>query len=100
MSLGQIELSDQMMHNWIDFAYGEDPWDRFSDSQKWMVYGPDNTSMVLSEEEDEDVRKYSRIDEILDMGCYEALVEVVDTICVKRDAMGQFRVANGMPKSV
>ena len=100
MSPGQIKLSNQMMHDWIDFAYGKDPWERFGVAQKWMVYGPDNKSRELSEDEDEDVRKYSRIDRILDMGCYEALVDVVDNICVKRDAMGQFRLPNGVHKSV
>jgi carboxylesterase type B len=51
---------------WIRFASGVAPW-KVESEKTWMVWGPDAQSRVKSEDEDEDMRNYTRIERILEL---------------------------------
>lgn len=88
---GQRELARTMADNFIDFAYGKDPWPRISaDGAPWMRYGPDEACKVVTEAEDEGVRQYARMQAIMDLGVYEEFTLAVDDIAGKRGRMGKF----------
>jgi hypothetical protein len=76
--------------HWIDFAYGKDPWPLYGESSYWMRYGPDDGFNVVSEAEDESVRKYAILQKIIGMGILDSLFEAADDIAVKRFRMGMF----------
>ncbi|KAB2568565.1 Para-nitrobenzyl esterase [Lasiodiplodia theobromae] len=89
MSEGQRELSRKMAADFVRFAYGEDPWERFNgEGKKWMVYGPDDGWAVKSESDDEDVRRYARMKEILDTGLFPKWAAALDYIVNKRWILG------------
>ncbi|KAF4442960.1 hypothetical protein F53441_11604 [Fusarium austroafricanum] len=87
---GQQKLARTMTSSFIDYAYGKDPWPRISDGARWMRFGPDETSKVVTEEEDEDVRRYIRMRKIVDMGVFDDFLRAIDHIAGKRDKMGTF----------
>ncbi|KAL6918610.1 hypothetical protein ACHAP8_010987 [Fusarium lateritium] len=87
---GQQKLARSMASSFIDYAYGKDPWPRITDGSQWMRFGPDETSKVATEVEDENVRRYSRMKTIIDMGVFEEFVAAVDHIAGQRDRMGAF----------
>ena len=90
LSPAQRELGDEMANCWIDFAYGKDPWPRISDGNSWMRFGPNDKSKVVCESEDDSIRKYSRMQKILDLGIYQDFFHMIDDVGVKRRRMGTF----------
>ncbi|KAM5377485.1 hypothetical protein ACJZ2D_004854 [Fusarium nematophilum] len=86
----QQKLARSMASHFINFAYGKDPWTRVSDGASWMRYGPNEELRVVTESEDDKVRKYSRMQRILDMGVYEEFTLALDDITGKRHRMGTF----------
>ncbi|KAM0414737.1 hypothetical protein ACHAPT_013428 [Fusarium lateritium] len=86
----QQKLARSMANHFIDFAYGKDPWPRINEGARWMRYGPDEACKVVTEVEDEAVRKYSRMQKIMDMGVYQEFTLAVDDIAGKRHRMGTF----------
>jgi carboxylesterase type B len=86
----QRKMARVMANHFLDFAYGKDPWPRVSQGASWMRYGPSESCKIVTEAEDEEVRKYSRMQKIIDMGVYEKFVLAVDEIAVKRYRMGTF----------
>ncbi|KAH7232657.1 hypothetical protein MRS44_011901 [Fusarium solani] len=87
---GQRKLARNMADHFIDFAYGKDPWPRISEGARWMRYGPDETCKTVTETKDDKVRKYSRMQKIMDMGVYQEFTLAVDWIAGERDKMGTF----------
>ena len=86
----QRELGREMANYWIEFAYGRDPWPRIKDGNSWMRFGPNDKSKIVTESEDDAVRKYSRMQKILDLGVYQDFFHVVDHVGGKRQRMGTF----------
>ncbi|KAM0543289.1 hypothetical protein ACHAPJ_012373 [Fusarium lateritium] len=86
----QIEMSKAIASQYIDFAYGKDPWTRFSQGQSWMRYGPDAAYKVVTEAEDEAIRRYSRLQKIIDLGVLKEWNAATDDIGIKRKRMGTF----------
>lgn len=87
MSPEQISLAERMASDWITFANGEDPFDRFPTSKKWRIYGPRNAQNsweMQDEEQDEACRHYSRWRSLLDHGLYEKLWNAVEDIAYER----------------
>lgn len=87
MTEGQRELSRKMAADFVNFAYGKDPWERFGEG-KWMVYGPDDKWAVKLESDDEAVRRYARMKEILDTGLFPKWAAAVDYVVNKRWILG------------
>nr|CEG05071.1 unnamed protein product [Fusarium clavum] len=87
---GQHKLARTYANSFIDFAYGKDPWPRFSDGAKWMLFGPEEESKVVTEEEDEALRRYTRMKKIVDMGVADDFVAAVDHFATHRDRLGAF----------
>ncbi|KAH7021886.1 Alpha/Beta hydrolase protein [Ilyonectria destructans] len=79
-------LGEKMAADFLNFAYGKDPWNEYSRNSQWMVYGPNDRWAVKTESEDELTRRYKRMDEILKMGTevVERWVEATDYIVNKR----------------
>ncbi|KAI5294113.1 hypothetical protein KEM52_004686 [Ascosphaera acerosa] len=71
MTQPQITLAKKMATSFIDFAYGRDPWEPFSVGHKWMVFGDvsgvSDVAVAKSEEEDEPIRRYTRMQKHLDL---------------------------------
>lgn len=88
LSEGQRALSRKMAADFVRFAYGEDPWERFGEGEKWMVYGPDDGWAVKSESDDEDVRRYARMKAILDTGLFPKWAAALDYVVNKRWILG------------
>ncbi|KAK7424323.1 hypothetical protein QQX98_000591 [Neonectria punicea] len=91
MTEGQQKLGRTMADHFIDFAYGKDPWPRITQGRSWMRYGQNDAHQVITEAEDEQVRKYSRMQTIMDMGVYEEFSLAVDDISGKRHRMGTLK---------
>ncbi|RDW70505.1 uncharacterized protein DSM5745_08016 [Aspergillus mulundensis] len=79
MSAEQQALARQMGGDFIDFAYGRDPYKRV-DAGGAMVYGPESKAVWKTEEADESVRGYARMKSILEDGLYQRLFAAVDDI--------------------
>ena len=98
MSPSQIRLAEQMASNWINFAHGKDPWERFGERQRWMIYGPkdkQSTWDLQSEEQDESVRRYSRYRQLLEKGLYEKLFNATEDIAYERYRLEELLAAGG-----
>lgn len=91
------EMAREFASAWIRFVYGEEPWEVPSqvsqeDPGKWMVWGPDCVWGVKTEEQDEEVRRYTRIKKMLALGngeTWKLLLNGVDALVNKRMRMGQ-----------
>ncbi|KAJ5465606.1 hypothetical protein N7530_009393 [Penicillium desertorum] len=55
-----------------------------------MRYGQNDIHEVVTGAEDEKVRKYTRMQKIMDMGIYEEFTLAIDAISGKRHRMGTF----------
>ena len=90
MTPTEVKLARQIASDFQDFAYGKEPWPPVGVHGRWMRYGPNDGSCVVTEQEDESVRRYGRTREILDTGVYSKLIAAIDDIVVKRWRMGSF----------
>jgi carboxylesterase type B len=88
MTPEQIKLADKVAGDYIDFAYGKDPFERFSVANRWMVYGPDDKWEMKTEQEDEPKRRYSRMQAVIDMGLLKQWCVATDDIGIRRYAIG------------
>lgn len=68
MGPAQVKLAHKVAGDYIDFAYGRDPFERFGEGHRRMDYGRDDEWRVKSEEEDESKRGYSRWRELQKAG--------------------------------
>lgn len=92
LNANELSLADSFTRAWIEFCYGNKPWETGSD--KWMVWGPDGSHRVKSEAEDEKTREYTRFKRVLDMGEESSVQKKwfrgIDTIVNKRMRIGTF----------
>lgn len=93
MTPEQRMLARQIASDFQDYAYGKEPWAQVDGVGSWAVYGPNDACRVLTEQQDEPVRRYARTKEILDMGVYPQLLGAVDEIVCKRWRMGTFETS-------
>ena len=87
MTPGQLKLSRKMAGHWIDFAYGKCSWERYAIGRKCITYGPDGEWALKSEEDDEPVRRYERMREMIVIGVYDSFVYAMDDVVTKRFLM-------------
>lgn len=80
MSDGQIALAKKISADWLDFACGKQPWEPYNVSKSWMIYGPDDKFSVLTEEEDNSIRRYSRMDALTAAGIFDRWWQAMDYI--------------------
>ncbi|KAF4552159.1 Carboxylesterase-like protein 2 [Elsinoe fawcettii] len=81
----QRRLSDKIAGDFLDFAYGRDPWERFSVRRGAMVYGPESTwSVKIAAEDAGSGRDYARMQKVLETGKVDELVTAIDEYCVRR----------------
>lgn len=88
LALEKQRLAETMADTWISFAHGEDPWTRFRSDHLWMIFGPNGVAQVKSEEEDNQVRRYDRFQEVLDLGYWQHITDVLDEIARKISLIG------------
>lgn len=65
MDICELELAKHFALAWIDFVRGEAPWEE--PSPKWKVWGPHGKAGVMVERDDESVRRYRRMSQLLEM---------------------------------
>lgn len=90
MTPDQVVMAEKMASDWIAFANGRDPWERFESSKKWMIYGPkeaQNTWALQDEDQDENIRHYSRWRSVIDTGLYEKLWNAAEDIAYERSRL-------------
>lgn len=89
------QLSTGFASAWIAFAHGEQPWSgscATKSDRQWKLWGPKGKQTVVLEAEDEEVRKYSRIEKILKIGesgvTWRKWLDAIDAIVNKRWQLG------------
>lgn len=87
MTEEEMKLSRELGADFINFAHGTDPWERFGEG-KWMVYGPDDKWAVKTEDEDKAVRNYARMTGILNDGSFPKWAEAMDYVINRRWFLG------------
>ncbi|KAJ6104532.1 hypothetical protein N7523_010852 [Penicillium sp. IBT 18751x] len=60
LSEKEMGMAREFASAWIRFANGLAPWEINGD-RRWMVWGPDSKTKVITEEEDQEVRDYTRM---------------------------------------
>lgn len=90
MNPSERSLAYKMAGHWIDFAYGRDPYEKFSEGQRWMVYGPKGQARLMTEAEDEPVRKYQVMKEIERMGLQMEFQLAIEDACMMTFKLGTF----------
>ncbi|KAJ5308922.1 hypothetical protein PENANT_c013G09538 [Penicillium antarcticum] len=76
MNDGEKTMTREFASAWIRFVNGVEPWAR----ERWMVWGPGNRMGIKSEAEDEDVREYTRMERVLQLGSGEAWMQWVAAV--------------------
>lgn len=81
---------------WIKFAHGEDPWPvpASGHSQRyWKIWGDHGKQAVVTEAEDEEIRRYLRLDAMLNIGepgvTWHKWYQAIDQIVNKRWKVGE-----------
>jgi carboxylesterase type B len=90
MNDGEREMAREFASAWIRFVNGQEPWT--APSGQWMVWGPDSRGKVMTEDEDESVRSYGRIRNLVAMGggkTWKRWLMGVDALVNKRKNMGK-----------
>lgn len=85
-------VTEQFSKAWIDFIYGDAPWDK--QERHWMRWPESGTGRLVSEREDEDIRNYERMGRVLDLGrgeTWQQIFKGIDAIVNKRMRMGTMR---------
>lgn len=81
-------LANHFALAWIDFVRGGAPWE--DPSPKWKVWGPHGVTEIMEENEDEAVRRYTRMSVLLEMGggqTWKKWLLGVDTLVNQRKNM-------------
>lgn len=74
------EISAKMAEAWLRFANGEAPWERFSDSQRWMVI--EETGLKMKNRQEDEKRGYWRFDQLHEQGLLADLGYFSDDMCL------------------
>ncbi|CAK7207922.1 hypothetical protein SEUCBS139899_010737 [Sporothrix eucalyptigena] len=88
MTPGQQKLALRVSGDFIDYAYGKEPWEQYGVAKRWRIYGPDDVYDLKTEAQDEAVRQYSRMDQILSFQELGAWIAAVDDFVDQRYLMG------------
>ncbi|KPM45193.1 hypothetical protein AK830_g1360 [Neonectria ditissima] len=100
MTEGQKGLVAKISGDWLDFAWGKDPWERYHAGNRAMVYGPLDRASLKSEKEDEATRHYQRIEQILAKGVLEPWVLALDRVGNKRWLLENATESGGVDRQV
>lgn len=84
MNAEERTLADAMHTAYVEFAHGNDPWEPYTKNRKWRVWGPDGKVQLLTEEEDEPVRKYKLLRDLWAKDWYQGLFDFVEDLIIKR----------------
>ncbi|KAL3457552.1 Alpha/Beta hydrolase protein [Aspergillus heterothallicus] len=90
MNAAEKGMAGDFAAAWIRFVNGDVPWE--AEQGKWKVWGPDSAQAVKTEEDDEDVRGYSRMRRLLAMGggeTWKRWLLGVDALVNKRMNLGK-----------
>lgn len=81
----QRKVSAEMSSMWINFANGQDPWERFDKSGRLMIFEHDRCVMKTAGEDA--ARGYKRWEDIEKDGLLNDFHAISDEICMKRDEL-------------
>lgn len=80
----QRRVADAVHEAWITFAYGKDPWEDYRVLGRWQTFGPKGQVHLATEEEDETVRCYKRIDALLEKPeLLKRFAQVVEDVTIR-----------------
>ena len=87
----------QMAHDfasaWINFTYGQAPWQRDDRISYWKLWGPNCQQKVVTKEADEFAHCFSRFERLLALGTgglWQKYVAALDYLVMKRGNLGKF----------
>ncbi|KAH8901120.1 alpha/beta-hydrolase [Thozetella sp. PMI_491] len=81
----QQQVGRDMAKAWVKFAHGEEPWERFSEGQKWMVFNDAGAGMQTRQENT--TRNYDAWDKLHNLGLAADLSRLSDELCLRRDEL-------------
>ncbi|CAG8347073.1 unnamed protein product [Penicillium salamii] len=88
MASSEGDIAREMADCWISFVHGEDPWERFSRRNAWMIFGKNITQLEL-ECEEEGLRHYERFRRLVSLDYWPGIGKAVDEIGLKRSRIGR-----------
>lgn len=91
-------LAGDFQTAWIRFTYGEEPWQKETDTSLWKVWGPDSKDRVETETQDESVRQYSRFKRLEVLGAgglWAKYLKGLDYLIMKRGNEGKLQGQDG-----
>ncbi|GAQ10058.1 para-nitrobenzyl esterase [Aspergillus lentulus] len=90
MDEGEKAMARDLAAAWIMFCNGQVPWT--GGKREWKVWGPESVQAMRTEEQDEEIRSYTRMQRILSMGSggtWKRWLSGVDALVNKRMNMGK-----------
>jgi carboxylesterase type B len=75
-------IGEVMVEAWVKFAHGEEPWERFDEKNRWMVFKTSGAKLMTREE---DVgRGYEMWDRLDELGLVAQFAALSEEICLRR----------------
>lgn len=71
-----------MTEAWVKFANGEEPWEKFGEKKRWMIFK--ETGAVLKTREEDVDRDYDRWDALHEHGIVPEFSSLSDELCIRR----------------
>ncbi|KAF5598370.1 triacylglycerol lipase V precursor [Fusarium pseudocircinatum] len=82
-------IADAMHTAFLTFAYGGEPWEPYNKGRRWQVWGPHGRMGLLTEEEDEPIRRYKRARDVCSQDWYRGFFLGVQDLAIKRFRLTQ-----------
>jgi carboxylesterase type B len=76
---------DLMVEGWVKFANGEEPWERFSKQERWMIFGLEGCKMASREEDDS--WGYSIWEELRKNNLVQDMSLLSQELCLRREEL-------------
>jgi len=77
----QQAVSDKMVEAWVKFAHGEEPWEPFSEKNRWMVF--DNEGATSKGKNNNTWRSYETWDKLHQLGLVADVCSLSDELCLR-----------------
>lgn len=81
----QQQVGEKMSALWLKFANGEEPWEKFGDGHRWMVFNEEGATLK-SRDEDQG-RGYEIWDELHKQGIVGEFSKLSEELCLRRSEL-------------
>lgn len=79
------QVGSQMSEAWIRFANGEEPWERFAEKERWMVFSPEGAN--LKSKAEDTGRGYDVWYKLNELNLVPRLVELSGELCLRKSEL-------------